>query len=485
MNKSQMYEYLDKNKYMLIDVANHIWDYAETAFEEFKSAELLERVLSENGFHVEKGVGKIQTAFCATYGSGKPVIGILAEFDALSGLSQEAHCSVKQPTGPGGNGHGCGHNLFAGGSVGAALAVKTYIKSNNLPGTVKLFGCPGEEGGSGKAFMAREGVFDGLDIALAWHPQSVNAIFDVNFLANYQVLYKFTGVAAHAAAAPQKGRSALDSVELMDVGVNYLREHIIQQARVHYAVTNSGGFSPNVVQPAASVLYLIRAPKTSQVEEIYQRINNIAHGAAMMTGTSVDIQFIKACANVIPNKSLSKVMYDNLKEQELPVYTPEEIQFTDEIAKTVPQSENREEELLRRVGTLPDEDFKSCIHQLKNKNLCDIVIPFYEDNPSAQLTISSDVGDVSWNVPTAQVMTTCYAMGTPEHSWQLVSQGRTSIGYKGMMLAAKVIAGSAVDALQNPAVIENARTEFHNHLNGETYKCSIPDDILPTPISSL
>ena len=485
MDKSQMYEYLDQKQDTLTDVANHIWDYAETAFEEFKSAELLEKVLRENGFQVEEGVGKIKTAFCATYGTGKPVIGILAEFDALSGLSQKAHSAVREPVVENGNGHGCGHNLFAGGSVGAALAVKAYLESNKRPGTVKLFGCPGEEGGSGKAFMAREGVFKGLDIALAWHPQGVNAIFDINFLANYQILYKFKGVAAHAAAAPQMGRSALDAVELMDVGVNYLREHIIPEARVHYAITNSGGFSPNVVQPEASVLYLIRAPKTSQVEEIYQRVNKIAQGAALMTETSVEIQFIKACANVVPNKSLSKAMFDNLKSLKLPEYTPEEIGFANEIAKTVPQSKTREEDLLHRVGTLPPEDFRCCVQQLKGKSLCDIVIPFYEDNPSAQMTMSSDVGDVSWNVPTAQVVTTCYAMGTPEHSWQLVSQDRTSIGYKGMMLAAKTIAGTAVDALENPALIEKAKKEFHERLEGETYRCSIPKDVFPRPIRSL
>jgi aminobenzoyl-glutamate utilization protein B len=477
-----MFRYIDENRVVLTDLSDKIWDYAETAFEEFRSAELIMDTMKRSGFDVESGTGGIGTAFCATFGSGGPVIGILAEYDALSGLSQEAGAAERREAVQCGNGHGCGHNLFAGGSVGAAIAVKRYIEENKLPGVVKLFGCPGEEGGSGKAFMARSGVFNGLDAAFAWHPMSVNAILDMSMLANYQVLYKFKGVASHAAAAPDKGRSALDAVELMNVGVNFLREHVIQEARIHYAITNSGGFSPNVVQPYADVLYLIRAPRSQQVEEIYQRVNKIAHGAAMMTETEVEIRFVKACANIIPNKSLSAVLHENLMLQDAPSYTEEELNLAAAIAKTSPGSAAADVE--RYLKTHP-ESMKRCLKLLEGRPVCDIMLPFFPDDPDMLMPGSSDVGDVSWITPTAQVVTACYALGTPEHSWQLVSQGRTSIGHKGMLLAAKVMAGAIADALESPGIIENAKAELAERLGGETYRSAIPADVIPKAISKL
>ncbi|WP_283608860.1 M20 family metallopeptidase [Faecalispora anaeroviscerum] len=486
MNKQQMYEYLDQKKPVITKLSDCIWEYAETAFEEFQSADLLKKALQENGFSVQEKVGNIETAFCGTYGSGGPVIGILAEYDALSGLSQKAHCAEQQALTPGGNGHGCGHNLFAGGSVGAALAVKTYLEENRLAGTVKLFGCPAEEGGSGKAFMAREGVFDGLDAALAWHPMGVNGIFDMSSLANYQVMYRFKGKSAHAAASPYLGRSALDAVELMNVGANFLREHIVPQARVHYAIHDAGGFSPNVVQSTASVLYLIRAPKIPQVEEIYQRVNQIAQGAALMTGTEVEIEFVKACADLVPNKSLAAVLYRNFEEQKLPEYTEEELAFAGKIAKTAPLSEARAQDLLDLYAAhLLQRESRELLQKLQERDICDILLPFSEDGPNVVLPGSSDVGDVSWNVPTSQIVTACYAIGTPEHSWQLVSQDKTSIGHKGMMLAAKVLAGAAVDLLEQPELVEKARREFKERMNGQKYVCAIPKEVLPKAISKL
>jgi aminobenzoyl-glutamate utilization protein B len=467
---------------MLSGISDEIWDYAETAFEEFRSAELIIDAMKRGGFDVESGVGGIGTAFCASFGAGAPVIGILTEYDALSGLSQEAGSQERREATPGGNGHGCGHNLIAAGSVGAAMAVKEYIAQNKLPGTVKLFGCPGEEGGSGKAFMARGGVFDGLDAAFAWHPMSVNAILDMSMLANYQVLYKFKGVASHAAAAPDKGRSALDAVELMNVGVNFLREHVIQDARIHYAITDSGGFSPNVVQPYADVLYLIRAPRTPQVEEIYQRVNKIARGAAMMTETEVEIQFVKACANIVPNKTLSKALYDNLACLDMPAYTTEELSLAAGIAETSPGTVSAD---LERYLKAHPAELKRCLGLLEGRPICDIALPFYPDDPDSILPGSSDVGDVSWVTPTAQVVTACYALGTPEHSWQLVSQGRTSIGHKGMILAAKTMAGAAIDALESPEMIERAKAELAERLNGATYRSAIPANVMPKPISKL
>ena len=482
MNKEQMFRYIDENRGVLTDISDKVWDYAETAFEEFRSAELIEETARRYGFDVESGVGGISTAFCAAFGTGAPVIGILAEYDALSGLSQAAGVAEKREVKAGGAGHGCGHNLFAGGAVGAAIAVREYLTSDNLSGTVKLFGCPGEEGGSGKAFMARAGVFDDLDAAFAWHPMAVNAILDMSMLANYQVLYKFKGAASHAAAAPEKGRSALDAVELMNVGVNFLREHVIQEARIHYAITNSGGFSPNVVQPYADVLYLIRAPRTSQVEEIYGRVNKIARGAALMTETDLEIQFVKACANIIPNKTLSGVLYDNLVRQGTPSYTEEELNLCANIAKVSPGSAAADIE--RYLKAHPAE-MKQCAKLLEGRPICDIILPFFPDDPDSVMAGSSDVGDVSWIAPTAQVVTACYASGTPEHSWQLVSQSRTSIGHKGMLLAAKVMAGAIVDSLESPSIIQHAKAELTERLGGETYRSAIPADIMPKAISKL
>lgn len=481
MNKKQMYRLLDEKQETFCGLSDRIWDYAETAFEEFHSAEDIKKVLSENGFTLEENLADITTAFCGTYGTGGPVIGILAEYDALSGLSQEACSAGRKEVSPGGNGHGCGHNVLGAAAVAAAIAVKGYLTVNRLPGTVKLFGCPGEEGGSGKAFMAKQHVFDSLDAALTWHPMSVNMVFDMCLLANYQVLYKFKGLAAHAAAAPHLGRSALDAVELMNVGINFLREHVIQEARIHYAITNSGGFSPNVVQPYAEVLYLIRAPKTPQVEEIYQRVNKIAQGAALMTESEVDIQFVKACANVVPNKALAKVLYDNFLEQTLPRYSEEELRFAAEIAGTVQHAGSE----LQRIGTLTPADLRRCKESLAGKNLCDIVLPFHEDGRDVLMAGSSDVGDVSWNVPTAQITTACYALGTPEHSWQLVSQGRSSIAHKGLMLAAKTIAGAAVDLFEDKTLIDKAKEEFAERLGGDAYISAIPDGVKPQPISKL
>jgi aminobenzoyl-glutamate utilization protein B len=485
MDKSSLKDYVDSIGGLLRDISDKIWDYAETAFEEYRSAALLKETLAREGFEVEEKTGGIDTAFCARYGSGKPVIAILAEFDALSGLSQKALAVGEERRGgegDNGNGHGCGHNLFGAGSLGAALAVKEYLAAHKIPGTLKFFGCPGEEGGSGKAFMAREGVFKGLDAALAWHPMAVNAVMEVKLLANYQVLYKFRGKASHAAAAPHLGRSALDAVEIMNVGVNFLREHVIPEARIHYAITNTGGFSPNVVQARGEVLYLIRAPRLPQVEEIYRRINKIAQGAALMTETEVEIEFIKACADIIPNKTLSRVLYDNFKTQKLPSYTEEERAFAAALAKTSLKAPGSEAAMFLAHT---EKDRVEYTKLLAERNLCDILLPFYDETPEPIFFASSDVGDVSWNVPTAQIVTASYALGTAEHSWQLVSQSRSSLGHKGLILAAKVIAGACVDLLEHPELTEKARAEWERRLEGQPYRNAIPPEVKPRPIGKL
>ncbi|MDR3160298.1 MAG: amidohydrolase [Spirochaetaceae bacterium] len=478
-------DYIDSIGELLMGISDAVWDYAETAFEEYRSAAIFKETLARQGFTVEDKTGGIDTAFCAGYGSGKPVIGILAEYDALSGLSQKALALTEEKRGgkeDNGNGHGCGHNLLGAGALGAALAVKEYLAANKLPGTVKLFGCPGEEGGSGKAFMARAGVFEGLDVAFTWHPFAVNAVMEMKLLANYQVLYKFRGKAAHAAASPHLGRSALDAVELMNVGVNFLREHVIPEARIHYAITHTGGFSPNVVQARGEVLYLIRSPRLPQVEEIYRRVNKIAQGAALMTETDVEIEFIKACADVIPNKTLGRVLYDNFKAQELPRYTAEEAAYAAALAKTSLKPPGSEAAMfLSNAGKEQAEYAK----RLGEKKLCDLVLPFYDETPEPVYPGSSDVGDVSWNVPTAQIAAACYALGTAEHSWQLVSQTRSSLGHKGLLLAAKVIAAACVDVLEHPELAEKAKAEWERRLEGHPYRSAIPPEVKPRPIGTI
>ncbi|MCL6454301.1 MAG: amidohydrolase [Alicyclobacillus sp.] len=457
---------IESRRETFTDLSDHIWDLAETRFEEFQSAELLCQALEAEGFHVERGVGGMETAFIGQYGSGSPVIAILGEFDALSGLSQKPGVTAKDPLEPGGNGHGCGHNLLGTGALAAAVAVRRYMEAHELPGTVRYYGCPGEEGGSGKAFMARAGLFDDIDVCFTWHPAWVNGIMEASSLANYQVYFKFHGVSSHAAGSPHLGRSALDAVELMNVGVNYLREHVIPEARMHYAVTNSGGRSPNVVQSEAEVLYLLRAPKVSQVEEIYQRVCDIARGAALMTGTQVDIVFDKACSNLVPNRTLEQVMHRHFTALGLPEYTPEEEAFAQGLVDSLSEQERR---VISAVA--PD---------LMGKGIADGIRPL--DGPPRGGKGSTDVGDVSWIAPTAQCQTATWAVGTPGHSWQVVTIGKTSIAHKGMLQAAKVIAASAVEVLTNPEIVETAKAELRERLNGASYVCPIPPDVQPSAV---
>lgn len=474
-NRQRIAEIIDQKSDLFTNVSDRIWEYAETRFEEFRSAELLCKTLEAEGFTVEKGVAGIETAFIGSYGSGSPVVAILGEYDALSGLSQERGNATHQPIVAGGNGHGCGHNLLGTGSLAAAVAIRHYMEENGIQGTVHYYGCPAEEGGSGKAYMAREGLFNDADFAICWHPQTFNTLMSISSLANYQVYFKFKGKAAHAAAAPHLGRSALDAVELMNIGVNYLREHIIPEARIHYAITNSGGFSPNVVQAEADVLYLIRAPKTQQVEEIYQRVCQIARGAAMMTETAVDIIFDKACSNLIPNQTMERVMYSNFTELGVPEFDQNEKEFARQIRTTIPDSDKNSE--LQMIAKVLGAKGKGMAEQLKEQELSSILMPLM---PAARLMSgSTDVGDVSWIIPTVQCSTTCFAMGTQLHSWQAVAQGGTSIGHKGMLHAGKIMAATAVEMMLNPELIAEAKAELVEKLDGATYVCPIPADIKP------
>lgn len=478
MKEFQVVDHLDQLKNNLIKLNDDIWSFAETRFEEHQSANAIKSLLASEGFTIEHGVANIDTAFVATYGMGSPVIGVLAEYDALSGVSQKGGSPVREPLTDGGNGHGCGHNIFGASSVGAAIITKRYLEEHGLQGTVKLMGCPGEEGGSGKTFMAREGVFDDLDAALAWHPATINGVMSASFLANYQIYFKFKGITSHAAASPHLGRSALDAVELMNVGVNYLREHIVPEARVHYAVTETGGRSPNVVQGKAEVLYLIRAPKIGQVEEIYQRICKIARGAALMTETEVEIVFDKACSNVIPNRTLEGIIQKNFEKAGAPGFDEEDQQLAREMQGTLSEIERKGDVFLGQFTS--NKKMKTITKDIMEKALHDDVFP-YMPSPMV-LPGSSDVGDVSWITPTAQLATACFALGTPAHSWQMVSQGNTAIAHKGMLKASEVLAMTAIDLYNDPAAVEEAKSELKEELDGNGYQCPIPVHVMPSVI---
>jgi len=473
LDKKKVIDYIAQKSDVFCDLSDKIWESAETAFEEFESAKVLCEALEESGFKVEKGIAGIETAFSGTFGSGKPVIGILGEFDALSGLNQRAGICEQEAIVAGANGHGCGHNMLGAGSLAAAVGIKKYLEESGKSGTVIYFGAPGEEGGSGKAFMAREGVFDILDAAICWHPDSMNWVWAGSSLANYQVKYKFKGLSAHAAANPHHGRSALDAVELMNIGVQFLREHIIQEARIHYAIINSGGFSPNVVQANAEVLYLIRSPKTPQVEEIYKRVNKIAAGAAQMTETEVEIDFIKACSNLVPNTVLERVLYDNFKDMDLPKYTDDEMVFIKDMAKTM----NPDAVALKKKLSHGTEEEKANFTSKLEDDILDFVMPYFPNDDA--IPGSTDVGDVSWICPTAQIGTATWTNGTPGHSWQIVSQGKSAQAHKGTILAGQVMACAAIDLYENPEIIEKAKAELNERLEGGKYICPIPKGLKP------
>ena len=467
--------FIDEKKQCWTKASDQIWNYAETKFQETRSSETLCSLLAQEGFDVETGIAGLPTAFVASFGSGAPVIAFLGEYDALSGLSQQEGLPEKKPLIEGGNGHGCGHHLLGVGSLAAAAAVKEILTKNKLPGTVRYYGCPGEEGGSGKAFMARAGAFKDVDAALTWHPLTHNAIWSTRFLANYQVAFRFHGKSSHAASAPHVGRSALDAVELMNIGVNYLREHVVPDARMHYAITNSGGASPNVVQGEAEVLYLLRAPELAQVQEIYERVCAIAHGAAMMTGTTHEVIFQKACSNYLPNKALETIMYRHLQQAALPALPENEQQLAQQLQQTMTPEDLQND--LHMAELLLGGQHRELLPGIRKQLVSDSVLPHV--HAASLLPGSSDVGDVSWLVPTAQCSTACYVFGTPGHSWQMVAQGTSSLAHQGMLTAAKTLACTAVDLFTQPELLQLAKAELLQTLDGGTYQCPIPQDVQP------
>ena len=465
---------IEEKKELIASVADRIWEYAELSLQEEKSAALYCETLEKEGFTVERGICSIPTAFSASYGSGRPIIGILAEYDALSGLSQKAGSTEREELVPGACGHGCGHNLLGAGAFAAALGVKAWLEATKQPGTVVLYGCPGEEGGAAKAFMAREKLWYGLDAALTWHPKDVNEVVTGSSNSCIQTQYKFTGIAAHAAGDPDRGRSALDAVELMNIGVQFLREHMSDKARIHYAITDAGGRSPNVVQPRASVLYMVRSNHVSEAVELQKRVDDIARGAALMTGTTFEKQFIDGLADTVPNHTLESVLYRNFEALGVPAHTAEEIAFADALAKTYPGSDG-----LPGIGAEFDDAVADRVRELRagiGGAMNDFLAPLYQ-GPAFEPG-STDVGDVSWQCPTGQIHVAAWPNGCPGHSWQNVSCGGTDLGRKAAVHAGKVLAAAAIDLLTDPALLEAAKAEFRKQ-TAEGYTCPIPEDAVP------
>ncbi|MCQ2442036.1 MAG: M20 family metallopeptidase [Oscillospiraceae bacterium] len=464
-----------ESKKNIIDyVSDQIWDYAELSLQEERSAELFCEVCEKEGFQVERGIHGISTAFAASYGEGRPYIGILAEYDALSGLSQVGGELTHQERIPGGTGHGCGHNLLGAGALAAALGVKAFLEQNPQSGTVILYGCPGEEGGAAKAFMARDGLWYRLDAALTWHPEDCNEVVTGSSNSCIQVQYKFHGVAAHAAGDPDRGRSALDAVELMNIGVQFLREHMSDKARIHYAITDTGGRSPNVVQANAGVLYMVRSNHVFEAVELQARVDKIAEGAALMTETTFERQFIDGLADTVTNHALEKVLYSNFEEVGVPTYTEEELSFADALSQTYSGNDN-----VPGLGAFSDLLIAKRVKAMQAQQghaMNAFLLPLYQGDVFRPG--STDVGDVSWQCPTAQIHVAAWPNGSPGHSWQNVSCGKTEIGHKAVSYAGKVLAASAIDLLTQPNLLQEAKEEFAFRTT-EGYVCPIPPDAVP------
>jgi len=420
---------LDSKTDLLEKSAMQIWNFAEVGYKEEKSSALLQQMLREAGFSVQSGVAGMPTAFIATAGTGKPVIGILGEFDALPGISQAAE-PEKKPIPDQKAGHACGHHLFGVASAASAIEVKNWLNANKKSGTIRFYGTPAEEGGSGKVYMVREGLFSDVDVVLNWHPGDANDASPSGSLANKTGKFRFYGTASHAAVAPERGRSALDAVEAMNIMVNMMREHVNERSRIHYVITR-GGEAPNVVPAYAEVYYYVRHPQRSEVRDMWERLVRIANGAALGTDTRVEIEITGGVHELLPNEVLSEVMLKNLNEVGGFTYTDEERVFAEKIQKTLP-------------GEMPPLTRTATIGKSRK----------------ATEAGSTDVGDVSWVVPTIGLSTATWVPGTPPHSWQAVAAGGTSIGTKGMMLAAKTMALTAMDLFSDPLKIEAGRKEF-------------------------
>jgi aminobenzoyl-glutamate utilization protein B len=464
-NSHDVWRLVDAKSSAFFDLSDRIWDTPELNYREERSAAEHASMLEREGFRVQKGVAGLPTAVIGEAGEGGPVLAILGEYDALPGLSQEAGIAVERPIVPGGNGHGCGHNILGSASLLAATAVMDYLAATGLKGRVRYYGCPAEEGGSSKGFMVRAGIFDDVDVAICWHPAAFTGVNKPISLACVEIEFTFHGRSSHAAATPHLGRSALDAVELMNIGVNYMREHMPSSARVHYAIIDAGGIAPNVVQAKATVRHLIRARTLGEMWDLVRRVKDIAQGAALMTETRVIAKQLSGDANLVGNRPLEEAMYAQLKRLGGPGFDAADHAFAAEIQKTFTREDIRAS--YGRFGLTPKD----------GEALSEDIYPL--DYTGDLFVGSTDVGTVSWVVPTVQCRVACYAVGTPGHSWQLVAQGRAPAAHKGLRLAAKAMAGVAADLLTNPALLMAAKDAFDAFRAVNPFVNPITDDVEP------
>jgi len=449
---AQLLQLVDKNAAQWQQVSKQIWDFAELGYHETKSSQLLQEQLTAAGFKVQEGVANEPTAFIASYGEGKPVVAILGEFDALPGLSQKA-VPTRDPVTAGASGHGCGHNLLGAGAALAAVALKQYMQEHHIAGTLRYYGTPAEEGGSGKVFLVRDGAFKDVDVVLHWHPENHNSVTNGGELAMVSAKFNFHGIAAHAALAPDRGRSALDAVMLMGNGVEFMREHVPSNSRIHYIISK-GGVAPNIVPDLAQIELIARSPFAATLKDEWEWIQNIAKGAALMIGTTMDVSGNESYANILPNDPLAAVAQKNLQEVGGYTMNADEQKFALELQKTF------------KMDNVPSLDTTHEVEPLRK---------FDPNQPAA----STDVGDVSWSVPTIGFLTATFVPGSVAHTWQAAAASGMSIGQQGMVVAAKAIALTGLDLLTDPGLVQAAKDDFKKQTAGKSYFTAIPPDQKP------
>jgi aminobenzoyl-glutamate utilization protein B len=463
-NRSNIWRGVDTIKPRFVDLSDRVWAMPEVCYTEARSSAEHLAELRHQGFRITEQVAGIPTAVMGEWGKGGPVIAFLGEYDALPGLSQEAGVAEPRPLEAGGHGHGCGHNLLGSAALLAATAVKDWLAEHKMPGRVRYYGCPAEEGGAAKAFMVRDGAFDDADIAITWHPSSFWEVVMTPSLANTRADFIFTGRTSHAAASPHLGRSALDAVELMNVGVNYMREHMPSDARVHYALLDTGGIAPNVVQAHARVRYSIRDRDLPGMNELVERVHKIAQGAALMTETKMEMKIISAVSNLLPNSPLEAALHGIMEELGPPHFDDTDKDFAQQIRSTLTDKDIAT--VYRSIGMDPTD-----------RPLADFIVPLdAKRNPQIG---STDVGDVSWVVPTVQVHAPTVAIGTPFHTWQVVAQGKSPHAHKAMVQAAKAMAGLGVRALTEPDLIAAAKADLKKRTTRTPYVSPLPDSVAP------
>lgn len=464
-NTDRVWDFVDARRDDYIGLSDRVFDQPEIAYTEFRSVAEHRKMLEQEGFRITEGVAGIPTAIVGEAGDEGPVIAILGEFDALPELGQVAGVAEQQPVEQGGPGHGCGHNLLGSAALMAASSVKDYLAERGIKGRVRYYGCPAEEGGAAKTFMVREGLFDDVDAAISWHPATFTAVNEARSLANTRIDFTFHGRAAHAAGAPELGRSALDAIELMNVGINYMREHMPDDARIHYAYLDAGGIAPNVVQSRATVRQLVRSGNLKELHGLIDRVRKVAEGAALMTETTVESRVVSGVSNLIGNRPLEETMQRNMERLGAPEFDDMDRAFAEKIRATL--SEDNITVSFRRVGMEVDPELA----------LCDFVVPLERQSEGGEG--STDVGDVSWAVPTVQARVATCAVGTPFHTWQLTAQGKAPAAHKGMTHAAKIIAGTAVDLFEDSEVLQRAIETHRSKLEKEPYDCPISKNVSP------